>query len=198
MLWQLKERPLRLQSESPKCRKRRSSVATTMQSQVEQAAATQRVPILPPSKRGQHRVSIPQGLQNGLATGVMREPLPIVSEGAQHLQPRPWETAFWNDPVRFSWVIAGPVQANCPCHQIRAGDPPFTHSSDLRHLQIEAGIHTIGEAAWQHCTRLLIVHLPSTALCLKREPFDAAMCSIQSPPRGVLTSAAGLSRSAIR
>ena len=31
----------------------------------------------------------------------------------------------------------------------------FTHSSDTRHLQVEAGIHTIGEAAWQHCTRPL-------------------------------------------
>ena len=28
----------------------------------------------------------------------------------------------------------------------------FTNSSDIRHLQVEAGIHTIGEAAWQHCT----------------------------------------------
>ena len=47
----------------------------------------------------------------------------------------------------------------------------FTHSSDLRHLQIEAGIHTIGEAAWQHCTRLLIVHLPSSLLSLKDGAF---------------------------
>ena len=47
----------------------------------------------------------------------------------------------------------------------------FTHSSDIRHLRIEAGIHTIGEAAWQHCTRLLIVHLPSTLLCLKEGAF---------------------------
>ena len=47
----------------------------------------------------------------------------------------------------------------------------FTHSSDIRHLQIEAGIHTIGEAAWQHCTRLLIVHLPSSLLCLKEGAF---------------------------
>ena len=47
----------------------------------------------------------------------------------------------------------------------------FTHSSDLRHLQIEAGIHTIGEAAWQHCTRLLIVHLPSSLRSLKDGAF---------------------------
>ena len=47
----------------------------------------------------------------------------------------------------------------------------FTHSSDLRHLQVDAGIHTIGEAAWQHCTRLLIVHLPSSLLCLKEGAF---------------------------
>ena len=30
---------------------------------------------------------------------------------------------------------------------------------DVRHVQVEAGIHTIGEAAWQHCNRLLTVHL---------------------------------------
>ena len=47
----------------------------------------------------------------------------------------------------------------------------FTHASDIRHLQVEAGIHTVGEAAWQHCTRLLIVHLPSSLLCLQEGAF---------------------------
>ena len=43
--------------------------------------------------------------------------------------------------------------------------------NEMRHVQVEAGIHTIGEAAWQHCNRLLIVHLPSTLLCLKDGAF---------------------------
>ena len=47
----------------------------------------------------------------------------------------------------------------------------FTHMNKMRHVQVEAGIHTIGEAAWQHCNRLLIVHLPSTLLCLKDGAF---------------------------
>ena len=47
----------------------------------------------------------------------------------------------------------------------------FTHMIDVRHVQVEAGIHTVGEAAWQHCNRLLIVHLPSTVVCLKDGVF---------------------------
>ena len=47
----------------------------------------------------------------------------------------------------------------------------FTHSNEVRHLQVEAGVHTIGEAAWQHCNRLLIVHLPSSLVCLKDGAF---------------------------
>ena len=46
-----------------------------------------------------------------------------------------------------------------------------THASDIRHLQVDAGIHTVGEAAWQHCTRLLIVHLPSSLLSLQEGTF---------------------------
>ena len=38
-------------------------------------------------------------------------------------------------------------------------------------MQVEAGIHTIGEAAWQHCNRLLIVQLPSTVVCLQDGAF---------------------------
>ena len=47
----------------------------------------------------------------------------------------------------------------------------FTHMIEVRHAQVEAGLHTIGEAAWQHCNRLLIVHLPSTLVCLKDGAF---------------------------
>ena len=47
----------------------------------------------------------------------------------------------------------------------------FTHAIDLRHVQVESGIHTIGEAAWQHCNRPLIVQLPSTVVCLQDGAF---------------------------
>ena len=30
-----------------------------------------------------------------------------------HFQPC-WEAAFWDDPIRVSWVIFGPFQGNCP------------------------------------------------------------------------------------
>ena len=43
---------------------------------------------------------------------------------------------------------------------------------DVRHVQVEAGIHTIGEAAWQHCNRLLIVQLPNTVVCLQDGAFQ--------------------------
>ena len=37
------------------------------------------------------------------------------SPGDVHrLQPCPKEAAFWNDPIRVSWVIFSPFQANCP------------------------------------------------------------------------------------
>ena len=47
----------------------------------------------------------------------------------------------------------------------------FTHTSDVRHVQVEAGMHTIGEAAWQHCNRLQIVQLPSTVVYLQDGAF---------------------------
>ena len=47
----------------------------------------------------------------------------------------------------------------------------FTHTNDARHVQVEAGIHTISEAAWQHCNRLQVVRLPSTVVCLQDGAF---------------------------
>ena len=47
----------------------------------------------------------------------------------------------------------------------------FSHILDVRHVQVEAGIHTIGEAAWQSCLRLQVVQLPSTAVCLQDGVF---------------------------
>ena len=31
----------------------------------------------------------------------------------------------------------------------------FSHVSDIRHAQVETGVHTIGEAAWQSCQKML-------------------------------------------
>ena len=47
----------------------------------------------------------------------------------------------------------------------------FSHISDVRHVQVEAGIHTIGEAAWQSCLRLQVVQLPSTVVCVQDGVF---------------------------
>ena len=41
----------------------------------------------------------------------------------------------------------------------------FSHVSDIRHVMVETGVHTIGEAAWQSCQRLQIVKLPTTVVC---------------------------------
>ena len=48
----------------------------------------------------------------------------------------------------------------------------FSHVSDIRRVRVEAGIHTIGEAAWQSCPRLQIVKLPSTVVCLQDGVFQ--------------------------
>lgn len=48
----------------------------------------------------------------------------------------------------------------------------FSHVQDIRHVQVEAGIHTIGEAAWQSCQRLQIVKLPGTVVCLQDGAFQ--------------------------
>ena len=58
-----------------------------------------------------------------------------------------------------------------PVRTGRALPHAFTHTIDVRHVQVDAGIHTIGEAAWQHCARLQIVQLPSTVVCLQDGAF---------------------------
>ena len=47
----------------------------------------------------------------------------------------------------------------------------FSHISDVRRVQVDARIHTIGEAAWQSCLRLQVVKLPSTVVCLQDGVF---------------------------
>ena len=48
----------------------------------------------------------------------------------------------------------------------------FSHLQDLRHVQVEAGVHTIGEAAWQSCQRLRIIKLPDTVVSLHDGVFQ--------------------------
>ena len=47
----------------------------------------------------------------------------------------------------------------------------FSHNTEVRHVQVEAGIRIIGEAAWRSCLRLQIVHQPSTVVCLQNGVF---------------------------
>ena len=54
-----------------------------------------------------------------------------------------------------------------PIQTGRVSPHAFTHAIDVRHVQVDAGIHTIGEAAWQHCNRLRIVQLPRSVACLQ-------------------------------
>ena len=48
-----------------------------------------------------------------------------------------------------------------------------------------SGILTIGEAAWQHCNRLLIVQLPSTVVCLQDGAFrrNYVLHTVEAPGR---------------
>ena len=47
----------------------------------------------------------------------------------------------------------------------------FSHNTEVRHVQVEAGIRIIGEAAWRSCLRLQIVQLPNTVVCLQNGVF---------------------------
>ena len=47
----------------------------------------------------------------------------------------------------------------------------FSFHTEVRHVQVEAGIRVVGEAAWRSCQRLQVVHLPSTAVCLQNGAF---------------------------
>ena len=48
----------------------------------------------------------------------------------------------------------------------------FSHVSDIRLVQVETGVHTVGEAAWQSCQRLQIVKLPDTVVCVQDGAFQ--------------------------
>ena len=47
----------------------------------------------------------------------------------------------------------------------------FSLHTEVRHVQVEAGIRVAGEAAWRSCQRLQAVHLPSTVVCLQHGAF---------------------------
>ena len=47
----------------------------------------------------------------------------------------------------------------------------FSFHMEVRHVQVEAGIRIVGEAAWRSCQRLQVVHLPDTVVCLQHGAF---------------------------
>ena len=47
----------------------------------------------------------------------------------------------------------------------------FSFHTEVRHVQVEAGIRIVGEAAWRSCQRLQVVHLPDTVVCLRHGVF---------------------------
>ena len=47
----------------------------------------------------------------------------------------------------------------------------FSCHTDVRRVQVEAGVRVVGEAAWRSCQRLQVVHLPDTVVCLRRGVF---------------------------
>ena len=52
----------------------------------------------------------------------------------------------------------------------------FSHNTEVRHVQVEAGICIIGEAAWRSCLRLQVVQLPETVV-----PAGSLACSGSGP-----------------
>ena len=51
--------------------------------------------------------------------------------------------------------------------------PPqaFSFHMEVRHVQVEAGIRIVGEAAWRSCQRLQVVHLSDTVVRLQHGAF---------------------------
>ena len=47
----------------------------------------------------------------------------------------------------------------------------FSYITEVRRVQVDAGIRIIGEAAWRNCQRLQILHLSSTVICLQTRVF---------------------------
>ena len=47
----------------------------------------------------------------------------------------------------------------------------FSFHTEVRHVQVEAGIRIVGEAAWRSCQRLQGVHLPDTVVSLRHGAF---------------------------
>ena len=55
--------------------------------------------------------------------------------------------------------------------------------TEVRHVQVEAGIRVVGEAAWRSCQRLQVVHLPDTVVCLRHGAFRRCylLCAVMAP-----------------
>ena len=69
--------------------------------------------------------------------------------------------------------LKGEVRAICvPCGKNDKIPPQaFSFHTEVRHVQVEAGIRIVGEAAWRSCQRLQIVHLPDTVVSLRHGAF---------------------------
>ena len=107
--------------------------------------------------------------------------LSFVSTSAQRILADPiWDTL--HECNRFSLVLRrcfvqaehkGQLRQRAKAIFVPAEDSDrvlpnaFSRVSDIRHVQVETGVHTIGEAAWQSCQRLQIVKLPDTVVCLQ-------------------------------
>ena len=112
--------------------------------------------------------------------------LEFVSVRTQKILADPiWDTLHenncFNPVVRHCFVQAehkGQLRQRAEAISVPAEDNDrvlpnaFSHVQDLRHVQVEMGVHTIGEAAWQSCQRLQIVKLPDTVVCLQDGVFQ--------------------------
>ena len=54
-------------------------------------------------------------------------------------------------------------------------DNAFYSVPRLRHVLVDAGIRTIGAAAWLSCQQLEIVKLPPSVVCIKEGAFRVVM-----------------------
>ena len=73
----------------------------------------------------------------------------------------------------------------------------FSHNTEVRHVQVEAGIRIIGEAAWRSCLRLQVVQLPSAeSACKIMEFFAEVMHSEPFWLRGASSSGLRLLKNA--
>ena len=69
--------------------------------------------------------------------------------------------------------LKGEVKAiSVPCGKNDKIPPQaFSFHTEVRHVQVDAGVRIVGEAAWRSCQRLQIVRLPDTVVSLRHGAF---------------------------